>query len=50
MRSKTRERSLFFLGLLICFAVAAASGLLEGLIPEGLLGASFSILNGLSPR
>ena len=44
MRSKTRERSLFFLGLLICFAVAAASVLLEGLIPEGLLGASIIAL------
>ena len=33
MQSKTKERGLFALGLLICFSVAAASVLLEKLIP-----------------
>ena len=44
MQSKTKERGLFALGLLICFSVAAASVMLEQLIPEGLLGASIIAL------
>ena len=44
MQSKTKERGLFLLGLLICFSVAAASVLLERLIPGELLGASIIAL------
>ena len=44
MQSKTKERVLFVLGLLICFSVAAASVLLERLIPGELLGASIIAL------
>ena len=44
MQLKTNERSLFILGLLICFSVAAASTLLERLIPGELLGASIIAL------
>ena len=44
MQFKTKERGLFILGLLICFSVAAASVLLERLIPGELLGASIIAL------
>ena len=44
MQFKTKERGLFVLGLLICFSVAAASVLLERLIPGKLLGASIIAL------
>ena len=44
MQSKTKERVLFVLGLLICFSVAAASVLLEKVIPGELLGASIIAL------
>ena len=44
MQSKTKERSLFVLGLLICFSVAAVSVLLEKVIPGELLGASIIAL------
>ena len=44
MQSKVKERCLFVLGLLICFSVAAASVLLERLIPGQLLGASIIAL------
>ena len=44
MQSKAKERALFFLGLLICFSVAAVSVLLEEVIPGGLLGASIIAL------
>ena len=44
MQAKTKERMLFVLGLVICFAVAAASVLLERLIPGELLGASIIAL------
>ena len=44
MPFKTKERGLFILGLLICFSVAAASVLLERLIPGELLGASIIAL------
>ena len=44
MQAKNKERMLFALGLLICFAVAAASVLLERLIPGELLGASIIAL------
>ena len=44
MQSKIKERGLFILGLLICFSVAAASILLERLIPGELLGASIIAL------
>ena len=44
MSSKTKERGLFVLGVLICFAVAAAAVLLERLIPGELLGASIIAL------
>ena len=44
MRSKTKEQGLFLLGVLICFSVAAASVLLERLIPGELLGASIIAL------
>ena len=44
MQSITKERALFILGVLICFAVAALSMLLEGLIPGQLLGASIIAL------
>ena len=44
MQAKTKERGLFLLGLLICFSVAAASVLLERLIPGELLGASIIAL------
>ena len=44
MQSKNKERALFFLGLLVCFAVATVSVLLERLIPGELLGASIIAL------
>ncbi len=44
MQSKIKERGLFLTGLLICFSVAAASVLLEKLIPGELLGASIIAL------
>ena len=44
MNNTTKERGLFFLGIAICFAVAAVSVLLEELIPGGLLGASIIAL------
>ena len=44
MQSKTKERGLFILGLLICLSVAAASMLLERRIPGELLGASIIAL------
>ena len=43
MSAKTKEQALFILGILICFAVAAASVVLEGLIPGDVLGASLSV-------
>lgn len=44
MNGNTKERSLFILGVLICFAVAVVSVLLERLIPGELLGASIIAL------
>ena len=44
MNTKTKERLSFLSGVLICFAVAAASVLLEKLIPGELLGASIIAL------
>ena len=44
MQAKTKERTLFVLGLLMCFSVAAASVLLEKVIPGELLGASIIAL------
>ena len=44
MKTKTNRRGMFILGLVICFAVAAAAVLLERLIPGELLGASIIAL------
>ena len=44
MIPKTKERLLFLLGVIICFAVAGLSVLLEKLIPGELLGASIIAL------
>ena len=44
MKTTTKDRGLFALGIAICFAVAAASVLLERLIPGELLGASIIAL------
>lgn len=44
MKSKTKERGLFILGVAICFAVAGLSVLVEKLIPGELLGASIIAL------
>ena len=44
MESKTKGRLLFVMGLILCFAVAGLSVLLEELIPGGLLGASIIAL------
>ena len=44
MNPKTKERLLFLLGVVICFAVAGVSVFLEELIPGGLLGASIIAL------
>ena len=44
MESKTKGRLLFAVGLILCFAVAGLSVLLEELIPGGLLGASIIAL------
>lgn len=44
MNTKAKEKWLFALGIVICFAVAGVSVLLENLIPGGLLGASIIAL------
>ena len=44
MKPKTKDRLLFWLGVAICFAVAALSVLVEKLIPGELLGASIVAL------
>jgi len=44
MQLKTKEKLLFLLGLVICFAVAGVSVFLEEIIPGGLLGASIIAL------
>ena len=44
MNPKTKERLRFLLGVVICFAVAGVSVLLEELLPGGLLGASIIAL------
>ena len=44
MTSKVKDHFLFMLGIIICFGVAAASVLLEELIPGGILGASIIAL------
>ena len=44
MVCKAKERLLFLLGVVICFAVAGVAVLLEELIPGGLLGASIIAL------
>ncbi len=44
MKSKTKERGLFLLGIAICFAVAVFSIFAEKLIPGELLGASIIAL------
>ena len=44
MTSKVKNNLMFVLGIAICFAVAAASVLLEKLIPGGILGASIIAL------
>jgi len=44
MNQRTNDRLKFLLGIVICFAVAALSVLLEKLIPGGLLGASIIAL------
>ena len=44
MNTKTKDRARFVLGVAICFAVAAVAVLLEGIIPEGYIGASIIAL------
>ena len=44
MNTKTKEYCLFIPGIVICFAVASISVLLEAWIPGGLLGASIIAL------
>jgi len=44
MNSKTKERGMFLLGIIICFVVAGVSVLIEKLIPGDLLGASIIAL------
>lgn len=44
MNSKTKDRSMFILGVAICFAVAFLSVLVERLVPGDLLGASIIAL------
>ena len=44
MESKTKNNVMFVVGILICFAIAGVSILLENLIPGGLLGASIIAL------
>ena len=44
MKVKTKNRLTFALGIVICFAIAGLSILLENLIPGGLLGASIIAL------
>ena len=44
MNTKIKDRARFVLGVAICFAVAAVAVLLEGIIPEGYIGASIIAL------
>ena len=44
MNNKTKENCLFLLGIIICFAVAILSVLVEKLVPGDLLGASIVAL------
>ena len=44
MQTKTKDRSMFILGIAICFAVAGLSVLVEKLIPGELLGSSIIAL------
>ena len=44
MQFITKEKGMFLLGILICFAVAATSVALEGMLPGELLGASIIAL------
>ena len=44
MKSKTKNRGMFILGIVICFAVASCSVLIERLVPGDLLGASIIAL------
>ena len=44
MKSISKDRQLFALGIAICFAVAGFSVLLEEMIPGGMLGASIIAL------
>ena len=44
MKSKTKQRGMFLLGVAICFAVAGSSVVVEKLIPGELLGASIIAL------
>lgn len=44
MDSKIKDRSMFILGIAICFAVAGLSALVESLVPGDLLGASIIAL------
>jgi len=44
MNTKTKNRGLFALGVLICFAVAGIASLLEAYIPGDILGASIIAL------
>ena len=44
MDSKAKERCMFILGILICFAVAGLAVLIESLVPGDLLGASIVAL------
>ena len=44
MNTKINDWGMFILGIIICFVVAAASVLLERLIPGELLGASIIAL------
>ena len=44
MTSKAKDNLLFMLGIIICFAIASISVILEELIPGGILGASIIAL------
>lgn len=44
MKSKTKDRLAFILGVAVCLCLAAVSVLLENIIPGGLLGASIIAL------
>ena len=44
MNTKIKDRARFVLGVAICFAVAAVAVCLEGIIPEGYIGASIIAL------